>query len=114
MQVFGNSLVAVRMLSIVFSLGIIFCVYLIGNHLFNQQTALVAALLTAVLPFQIHYGQEIRMYVFMTFWLLLATYAFLKHQWILFAVAAAFAQYTHNLAANYLILHALTRIFQKN
>jgi 4-amino-4-deoxy-L-arabinose transferase-like glycosyltransferase len=114
MQAFGNSLVAVRMLSIIFSLGIIFVVYLIANHLFNQQTALTAAFLTAILPFQIHYGQEIRMYVFMTFWLLLTTYAFLKRQWILFAVAAALAQYTHNLAAFYLIPLALTPVFQKD
>ena len=114
MQAFGNSLVAVRMLSIIFSLGIIFCVYLITNHLFNQQTALTAALLTAILPFQIHYGQEIRMYVFMTFWLLLATYAFLKRQWILFAIAAALAQYTHNLAAFYLIPLAFTPVFHRD
>jgi mannosyltransferase len=114
MQVFGNSLVAVRMFSIIFSLGIIFCVYLIANHLFNQQTAFTAALLTAILPFQVHYGQEIRMYVFMTFWLLLATCAFLKRQWILFAIAAALAQYTHNLAAFYLIPLAFTSVFQKD
>ena len=114
MQVFGNSLVAVRMLSIIASLGIIFCVYLIAKHLFNQQTALTAALLTAILPFQIHYGQEIRMYVLLTFWLLLATYAFLKRQWILFSIAAALAQYTHNLAAFYLIPLALTPVFQKD
>lgn len=114
MQAFGNSLVVVRMLSIIFSLGIVFCVYLIAKHLFNQQTALTAALLTAILPFQIHYGQEIRMYVLLTFWLLLATYAFLKRQWILFAIAAALAQYTHNLAAFYLIPLALTPVFQKD
>jgi 4-amino-4-deoxy-L-arabinose transferase-like glycosyltransferase len=102
------------MLSIIFSLGIIFCVYLIADHLFNQQTALAAALLTAILPFQIHFGQEIRMYVMLTFWLLLTTYAFLKHQWILFCIAAALAQYTHNLAAFYLIPLALTPVFQKD
>ena len=114
MQAFGNSLVAVRMLSIIASLGIVFCAYLIAKHLFNRQTALTAALLTTILPFQIHYGQEIRMYVFMTFWLCLATLAFLKRQWILFAVTAALAQYTHNLAAFYLIPLAFTPVFQKD
>jgi 4-amino-4-deoxy-L-arabinose transferase-like glycosyltransferase len=113
-QAFGNSLVAVRMLSIITSLGIILCVYLIASHLFNQQTALTAAFLAAILPFQIHYGQEIRMYVLLTFWLCLATYALLKRQWILFSIAAALAQYTHNLAAFYLIPLAFTPIFQKD
>jgi 4-amino-4-deoxy-L-arabinose transferase-like glycosyltransferase len=114
MQAFGNSLVAVRMFSVIAALGVILCVYLIARHLFDQHTALVAALLAAILPFQIHYGQELRMYVFLTFWLCLATLAFLKRQWIIFSIAAALAQYTHNLAAFYLIPLAFTPIFQKD
>ncbi|MBI5965251.1 MAG: glycosyltransferase family 39 protein [Chloroflexi bacterium] len=114
MQVFGNSLIAARMLSIILSLGIILYTYLIAKHLFDPPTALAAAFVTAILPFQIHYGQEIRMYVLLTFWLCLTTLAFLKRQWILFSVAAALAQYTHNLAAFYLIPLALTPIFQKD
>jgi 4-amino-4-deoxy-L-arabinose transferase-like glycosyltransferase len=114
MQAFGNSLISVRLLSVALSLGIVVCIYLIANHLFNPPTALIAAIFSAILPFQIHYGQEIRMYVLLTFWLCLATYALLKRQWILFSVAAALAQYTHNLAAFYLIPLALTPVFQKD
>ena len=113
-QFFGNSLISVRMLSLFLSLGIILCIHQITNHLFDPSTALTAAFLSAILTFQIHYGQEIRMYVFLTFWLCLATYAFLKRQWILFSIAAALAQYTHNLAAFYLIPLAFTPIFQKD
>jgi uncharacterized membrane protein len=76
--------------------------------------ALAAALVAATLPFQIHYGQEIRMYVFLAFWLCLATLAFLKRRCILFSIAAALAQYTHNLAAFYLIPLAFTPIFQRD
>jgi hypothetical protein len=54
------------------------------------------------------------MYGLLTFWLTLATLAFLKRQWILFSLAAAMAQYTHNLAAFYLITLAFTPIFQKD
>ncbi len=114
MQVFGNSLIAVRMLSIVISLGIIIYIHQIANHLFDPPTALTAAFISAILPFQVHYGQEIRMYVLLTFFLCLATLTFLKRQWILFSIAAALAQYTHNLAAFYLIPLALTPIFQKD
>src|SRR6266542_2276615 len=77
-QVFGNSPAAVRMLSVAASLGIILCVYLIANHLFDPSTALTAAFFLAILPFQIHYGQEIRMYALLTLWLCLGTYAYLK------------------------------------
>lgn len=114
MQFFGNSLISVRMLSVILSLGIVLFIYLIANHLFNPPTALTAAFISAILPFQVHYGQEIRMYVLLTFWLCLTTYAFLKRQWILFSIATALAQYTHNLAAFYLIPLAFTPIFQKD
>jgi 4-amino-4-deoxy-L-arabinose transferase-like glycosyltransferase len=113
-QLFGNSLVSVRLLSIILSLGTIVFLYLIARHLFDEQTALAAAFLAAILPFQIHYGVEIRMYVLLAFWLTLATLFFLKHQWILFSIAAALAQYTHNLAAFYLIPLALTPILQRD
>jgi uncharacterized membrane protein len=114
MQLFGSSLISVRLLSIILSLGIVLLIYLIATHLFDEQTALAAAFLAAILPFQIHYGVEIRMYVLLTFWLTLATFAFLKRQWILFSIAAALAQYTHNLAAFYLIPLAITPIFQRD
>ncbi len=113
-ELFGNSLVSVRLLSIAFSLGIVFLLYLIASHLFDEQTALAASFLAAILPFQIHYGVEIRMYVLLVFWLTLATFAFLKRQWTLFSIAAALAQYTHNLAVFYLIPLALTPIFQRD
>lgn len=113
-QAFGNSLIATRMLSIVISLGIILCVYLIANHLLDPPAALSAAFISTILPFQIHYGQEIRMYALLTFWLCLATLALLKRQWIFFSITAALAQYTHNLAAFYLIPLALTPVFQKD
>jgi uncharacterized membrane protein len=113
-QLFGDSLISVRMLSVVLSIGIVLFVYMIADYLFGSSTALAAASLSATLPFQIHYGQEIRMYVFLTFWLCLATLAFLKRQWVLFSIAAAFAQYTHNLAAFYLIPLAFTPVIQKD
>jgi hypothetical protein len=54
-------------------------------------------------------------------WLLLGTYAYQRGSktrdwrwWALFSVCAALAQYTHNLAAFYLIALALLPILQKN
>jgi hypothetical protein len=50
----------------------------------------------------------------LTFWLMLATLAYFKSQWGLFSLAAALAQYTHNLAAIYLIPLALIPFFQRD
>jgi hypothetical protein len=78
-------------------------------------------LFAALAPFQIHYSQEIRMYALMAFWLLLATYAYVRaassrdwRWWALFAGAAALAQYTQSLAAFFLAALALTPLFRKD
>jgi hypothetical protein len=78
-------------------------------------------LIAALAPFQIHYSQEIRMYSFLGMWLLLATYAYQRGSktknwkwWVVFSFAAASAQYTHNLAAFYLVPLALSPLFHKD
>jgi 4-amino-4-deoxy-L-arabinose transferase-like glycosyltransferase len=122
MKVFGESLVATRLLSIIAGLISVYLVYLIAcEALPDAKTACLSMLFAALAPFQIHYSQEIRMYSFLTMWLLLATYAYQRgsktgngHWWILFTVSAALAQYTHNLAAFYLVSLALLPILQKN
>ncbi|MCE9647899.1 MAG: glycosyltransferase family 39 protein [Chloroflexi bacterium] len=114
MQIFGNSLISIRLLSVAASLGIITCIYHIAGRLAGESTAITASLLTAILPFQIHYGQEIRMYVFLAFWLCLAVYALINEKWGLFCISSALAQYTHNLAAFFLIPLAFIPVFQKD
>lgn len=122
MKVFGESLLATRLLSVMAGLVCVYLIYLIALEVTSdQKTALLSMLVAALAPFQIHYSQEIRMYSFMAMWLLLATYAYLRGSkerrwkwWVLFSVSAALAQYTHNLAAFYLIPLALSPIFQRD
>ena len=122
MQLFGGSLVAARTLSILSGLVSIYLIYLIALELTSdRQTAYLGMLFAALAPFQIHYAQEIRMYAFLTMWLLLATYAYQRGAsegnwkwWGLFSISAALAQYSHNLSAFYLVALALLPILQKN
>lgn len=114
MRMFGESLIAVRLLSVLGGVLLVGSVYLLASDLLGNPTALVAAAIAALSPFQVHYGQEIRMYVFLALWLLLATYAYHRAAasgnwkwWAAFALFAALAQYTHNLAAFYLTAAAL-------
>ncbi len=119
-NIFGNSIFAARALSIIISLISLVLIYKIAETLLDEKTALVAATIFTILPFQIHFAQEVRMYGLLTMWLLLSTFAFLRARkgdwkwWIVFAVSSALAQYTHNLAAFYLIPLALTPLFQKD
>ena len=120
MNIFGQSILAVRLFSIVTNLASLIFVYLIACNLFNEKTAITAVVLVSILPFQVHFAQEIRMYSLLVLWLLIATFSFLRGRtgnwkwWILFGVSSALAQYTHNLAAIYLIPLALTPLIQKD
>ena len=114
MRLFGESLVSTRGLSILAGLATIVVAYFLARSLFDRSTAFVSALLLALSPFQVHYSQEIRMYAFLGLWLTLATYCFRQaantrdwRWWLGFAVSAALAMYTHNLAATYLFALAL-------
>jgi mannosyltransferase len=122
MKIFGQSIVSSRLLSILAGLVTVYLVYLIAlETLSDVKTAQLSMLFAALSPFQVHYAQEIRMYSFLAVWLLLATYAYQRGSktrnwrwWILFAVSAALAQYTQNLAAFYLFALALLPILQKD
>ncbi len=114
MHVFGESVVAVRALSIVAGLLSVVLIWQLAHALFGLRAAVGAGLIAALSPYQVHYAQEIRMYVFLALWLLAATYAYWRgshggraYWWLAFALFAALAQYTHNLAAFYLLALAL-------
>jgi 4-amino-4-deoxy-L-arabinose transferase-like glycosyltransferase len=122
MKIFGESLVATRLLSIIAGLISVYLVYLIAlEALSDVKAAHLSMLSAAFASFQVHYAQEIRMYSFLAMWLLLATYSYQRGSrtgkgkwWILFSFAAAMAQHTHNLAAFYLVALALLPILQKD
>jgi mannosyltransferase len=119
MKVFGESLVSVRLLSILFGLGTLILAYLLLRSMFAKpQLALLGALGLALSPFQVHYSQEIRMYSLLALALTGATLALWQglhstqwRWWLLFSFCAALAQYTQNLAAFYLVPLALTPVF---
>ena len=121
-NIFGDSLFAVRLLSILAGIVSVFLVYLIAlEALSDVRSAQLAMLLAALAPFPIHYAQEIRMYSFLSMWLLLATYSYQRgaktgdwRWWALFSFSAATAQYTHNLAAFYLVPLALSPLLQRD
>jgi 4-amino-4-deoxy-L-arabinose transferase-like glycosyltransferase len=117
MKLFGDSLIAVRLPSIIFGMGGVILAYIIIKNLLGRTLGTWASLLVAVSPFQIHYSQEIRMYSLMLFLLLLATLVFWKGitqdrpiWWILFACLSALAQYTHNLSGIFLFTLASTAL----
>ncbi|MEW6568840.1 MAG: glycosyltransferase family 39 protein [Chloroflexota bacterium] len=113
-KAFGASPVSVRMLSVIFGLAVVVLGVVLARRLFDERAAVWAGMLLALSSFQVHYSQEARMYALLAFWLLLATallwralHSCSPWNWIGFALAAAAAQYTHNLAFCYLLALAV-------
>ncbi len=106
-RLFGTSEIAVRMLSVIFSLGAIYLLWKIGLKITKQEkTALMASLLLATSPLHLYYSQEARMYMLASLAVLLAVFRFLlfleKQTWknnLLFALSLLLMVYSHFLTA---------------
>lgn len=110
-QVFGNSELALRSLSVVCGLVLVGIVFLLGKRLYGQAGGLVAAFFAALSPFQVYYSQEARMYMMAACLAGVAAYAVWRlieaehresgscHAWfgpaLLYVAAVAAGLYTH-------------------
>jgi len=77
-RLFGMSEIAVRSLSLLCGLLLVFSTYLLGIALFDDRVALVASFLAAISPFQIYYSQETRMYILVALLGAVSLFFFLK------------------------------------
>lgn len=121
MKVFGDSIQAARLLSILFGVSSLFICYLLCKYLLPNEYSLLPVFFLAISPFHIHYSQEIRMYALMAFLLSTATLALFKGMseqkliwWGIFAVSSALAQYVQQLSGIYLIVLAAIPLLRKD
>jgi 4-amino-4-deoxy-L-arabinose transferase-like glycosyltransferase len=100
--VMGDSVLAARMMSLLFYLLCIPALYFLGKLAYNRSAGLFAATLLAVSPFMNWYGSEIRMYTLFTFIVILNQYFFLQilkerteKGWIGYGLTAVLGVFTH-------------------
>lgn len=115
MTLFGNSVLAVRGLSALVDVGtLLFCMKLM-SLVATRRATWIAALLLALLPISVRYGQEVRMYTMVGFWLMGATVAFvcwvktpqhLRYP-VIYVLLMTCAFYTHYFAALCALVHWL-------
>jgi uncharacterized membrane protein len=74
----GDSEIAVRALSVLFSLSALFAMYRVGTVMFNRETGMISTLLLAISVFHLRYAQEARSYSLMVFLTLLSMYYLFK------------------------------------
>ncbi len=138
-RLFGVSEFAVRLLSALAGVGVVWLVYLIGRRLQGSTIGLWAAFFAALSPFLVYYSQEARMYMLATLLGALSTWLVLYIPtplslaipqasesrkraaiWIAYVAATTAALYSHYFAATiilaqdmsvaaYLVVHLATR-----
>jgi len=74
----GYSELAIRFFSVIFGILTVALVYAIGKRMFDTRVGMLAAALTAIAPFAVHYSQEVRMYALVMFLGALALYFFAR------------------------------------
>jgi uncharacterized membrane protein len=114
MRVFGQSPTAVRLYSVLIGLLTIGVLYRLGSELFDERTGQIAAIITALAPFNVQYSQEARMYALLGLLLVAATWCLVRgwrtgqmRFWIGFGLLAGLGMYTQQLAAFYLVVLGL-------
>jgi mannosyltransferase len=120
MHVFGSSVLTLRMLSVLISLIEVGVIWIFMREVFTLPTALIAGALVALSPFQIQYGQEVRMYGLMSLWIVICAWMAWRgtrgdrwRDWIIFGLSAALAMYSLTLAVIFLVPIACTPFLLK-
>lgn len=97
MGIFGNSAIALRSLSVLFSVGFLVLVWFVARKLTSAPAALMATALCAVSPFFVYYGQQARPYAMiaclsvLSVWLMLRLTEQPESAWLKFAYFAVCA-----------------------
>lgn len=115
--VFGDSVLALRMPSILCMAGVTALVTVIGERLFGAGAGLLAGLLFAVVPSTSRYAQEARSYAFAAFFAVLATLLLVRAldrpswgRWAAYGAAVAATGLSHLLAVTVVTGHAVAAV----
>ncbi|MDY6896775.1 MAG: glycosyltransferase family 39 protein [Cyanobacteriota bacterium] len=121
LQIFGNSVFNIRLLSAFISLLIFPAIYWLCLELFNSQLiSWVAVSLIAVSPFHVLYAQEAREYSLWTVSILVSCAALLWAirrkkilPWIIYGITVSFGLYTHPFSAFVFVGHGIYVLAQE-
>jgi 4-amino-4-deoxy-L-arabinose transferase-like glycosyltransferase len=99
---FGESVWALRLPAMLFGVGSIWALYLLGCEVATSKEALISATLLTFSYHHVWFSQNARGYTGLLFWTLISTWLLVRclrngswREWALYAVAAALGVYTH-------------------
>jgi 4-amino-4-deoxy-L-arabinose transferase-like glycosyltransferase len=101
-----DPMLLVRVPSLLANVGLVFLIFVLGRQVLGVRPALLGAAWFAISPFQIFYGTEDRAYSVVALLVVISTLAFLaamrredaRWPWIVYAVTAIAALYTHYIS----------------
>lgn len=101
-QVFGDTPAALRLPAVLFGVGSLWALYLLGRQVAGQREAFLATALLTFTYSHVWFSQNARGYSGLLFWSLLSSWLLLRalaegqaRLWLFYAVAAALGMYTH-------------------
>jgi len=100
----GDSEFALRLPAALFGSAAVAAAFFLVRHLKGDEPARWASGLLAVMPGQLYYSQEARMYSLLTLLVILATYGILTRRWLITGVAMVLIVYTQNLGGLYSLI----------
>jgi uncharacterized membrane protein len=121
LNLFGNSDLSARLLSVLFSILVIPLVHAFAEKMFNsRRIAITASFIAAIHPLFVAYAQQARPYAMATFFTLLASTIFMNilrdrasfKSYIWYAVWSSCALLTHYLTAYVFIAHAVIFVLE--
>lgn len=96
MRIFGETDIALRMLSFVFHLMTVYCSFLLAKKIFDKKFAYFVASFTFLNPFLLYYAFEIRMYSMFAFFTMASLYFFISKRWRPYILVTTLGIYTHS------------------
>jgi len=113
-RLLGESAWAVRLPALLFGLASVYLTYRLALALGHERkTALWAAGLLALMPAQVYYAQEARMYTLIEFCVLLAVLGLVECRFYLMCVGLLGVVYTHNLGVLFALVIGLLALWRE-
>lgn len=107
MRIFGETDIALRMLSFVFHILTVYLVFLLAKKIFSEKFALWLAAFTFFNPMLLYYGFELRMYSMYPFFTLASLYFFMEKRWKPYLLVTTLGIYTHSFFVFVILSEAL-------
>ncbi|MDR2063800.1 MAG: glycosyltransferase family 39 protein [Candidatus Nomurabacteria bacterium] len=112
----GNSDIALRLLSVLLGVGVLFSGFALARRLFGAKIGYLTLLFLTLSPILLRYATEMRCYTLLIFLLILATHVFVlanqkpsRKLWLLYGFLIAAAMWTHYYAALPILAHWVWR-----